>query len=179
MTNQNQECNNQEGSSEGLGIKLLEFLVRLMVPASVREQFVGDLLEEWSSCVVPQRGKLKGFFFLCSQMIRSLIPMASVRLRGQFFGGYAMFQRENVPKSVKMAAAASLLFAIFHFSSFVYFVSTMPIAWGGLVKMLFAIAGAIGLLKLSPGWRVFTVFISWLGVVFLLQLPIPPSLECL
>ncbi len=66
-----------------------------------------------------------------------------------------------------MAAAANLLFAGFHFFSFVYFVSTMPIAWFGLVKMLFAIAGAIGLLKLSPGWRVFTVFISWLGVVFL------------
>ena len=69
--------------------------------------------------------------------------------------------------SVKMAAAASLVFATFHLSSFVYFVSTMPLAWFGLVKMLFAIAGAIGLLKLSPGWRLFTVFNSWLVVVFL------------
>lgn len=76
--------------------------------------------------------------------------------------------KSHIPTSVKMAAAAaSLLLAIFHFSSFVYFVSTMPIAWFALVKMLFAIAGAIGLLKLSPGWRVFTVFISWLCVVFL------------
>ena len=78
-----------------------------------------------------------------------------------------MFQRENVPKSVKMAAAANLVFAIFHFLSFAYFVSTMPLAWGGLVKMLIAIAAAIGLLNLRPGWRTFTVFISWLGVVFL------------
>ncbi len=66
-----------------------------------------------------------------------------------------------------MAAAANLLFAAFHFVSFVYFVSTMPIAWIGLVKMLFAIAAAIGLLKLSPGWRTFTVFISWLSVLIL------------
>lgn len=75
--------------------------------------------------------------------------------------------KSHIPTSVKMAAAASLLLAIFHLSSFVYFVSIMPIAWFGLVKMLFAIAGAFGLLKLSSGWRVFTVFISWLGVVFL------------
>lgn len=66
-----------------------------------------------------------------------------------------------------MAAAANLLFAVFHLASFVYFVPTMPIAWGGLVKMLFAVAAAIGLLKLSPGWRTFTVFISWLGVLIL------------
>ena len=78
-----------------------------------------------------------------------------------------MFQRENIPTSVKMAAAANLLFAVFHLASFVYFVPTMPIAWGGLVKMLFAIAAAIGLLKLRPGWRTFTVFISWLGVLIL------------
>jgi hypothetical protein len=43
----------------------------------------------------------------------------------------------------------------------------MPIAWLGLVKMLFAIAAAIGLLNLRSGWRTFTVFISWLGVLFL------------
>ena len=78
-----------------------------------------------------------------------------------------MLNRRNIPMPVKMAAAASLLFAAFHFFSFVYFVSTMPIAWLGLVKMLFAIFGAIGLLNLRSGWRTFTVFISWLGVLFL------------
>ena len=66
-----------------------------------------------------------------------------------------------------MAAAANLVFAVFHFVSFAYFVSTMPIAWFGLVKMLFAIAAAIGLLNLRSGWRTFTLVISWLGVLVL------------
>lgn len=60
--NQKRKRENQTGSDEGLGIWLLELLVRFMVPARVREEFVGDLLEEWSACVVPQRGKLKGLF---------------------------------------------------------------------------------------------------------------------
>ena len=60
--------------------------------------------------------------------------MASVRLCRLFGGGDAVFQKQNVPTPVKMAAAANLLFAVFHLASFVYFVPTMPIAWGGLVK---------------------------------------------
>ena len=34
-------------NNEGVGTRLLEFFVRLMVPERVREEFVGDLLEEW------------------------------------------------------------------------------------------------------------------------------------
>ena len=122
---------NGNGQNENTHVRrirlLVEFVVRLMIPKHLREEFLGDLLEEWSSYIVPRCGKLKAFAWLCSQLLRSIIPMASVRLRGHFFGGYAMLQRQNIPKSVKMAAAANLLFAAFHLFSFVYFVSTMPI----------------------------------------------------
>jgi hypothetical protein len=72
---QSRKSNKQNGSIQSFGIWLLEFLVYVFVPERVREEFVGDLLEEWSSGVVPQRGKLKGLFWLCSQLLRSLIPM--------------------------------------------------------------------------------------------------------
>ena len=101
----NRHRNKRNGNTRSLGIRLLEFFAPLIVPKRVREEFVGDLLEECSSSVVPQRGKLKGFFWLCSQLLRSTIPMAQVRLRHLFFGGYGMF-KSHIPTSVKMAAAA-------------------------------------------------------------------------
>ena len=63
------------GKGDGWGIRLLEFVVRLLVPEHLREEFVGDLLEEWSSRVVPRGGKLKAFAWLCSQLLRSLTPL--------------------------------------------------------------------------------------------------------
>lgn len=78
-----------------------------------------------------------------------------------------MFQTQNVPKPVKMVAAVYLLGAVFHFFYFVLYVSTTPIAWFGLGKVLLSIAAGIGLLYLIPGWRTFSIFISWLGVLIL------------
>ena len=60
MLNQHrQKSNKQKGNNEGLEIRPLEFLVHLMVPKRVREESVGDLLEEWSSSIVRRFGKLK------------------------------------------------------------------------------------------------------------------------
>lgn len=78
-----------------------------------------------------------------------------------------LFQRQNIPKPVKMVAGVCLLGAIPQFLYFVIFVTTTPIAWFGLGKALFGIVMAIGLLNLRPGWRTFTVFITGLGVLVL------------
>ena len=157
---------NDENKDEALGIRLLQFVVHLMVPSRVREEFVGDLLEEWSSCVVPRRGKLKGVLWLCSQLLRSLLPMARIWVRGFFFGDNAMFQIQNVPKSVKMVSAGFLLMAMVDVYYFILFLFTAPeFVPFALIDGLLLIALAVGLLNLSGGWRTFSLVITGLGVL--------------
>ncbi len=164
---QSRKSNKQNGSIESFGIRLLEFLVHVFVPERVREEFVGDLLEEWSSCVAPRCGKLKAFAWLCSQLVRSLIPMTRVWIRGVFFGDNAMFQRQNVPRSVKMVAAVCLLGAVINcFYSFFFF-STAVFAPLAFLKGLFGIAVAVGVLNLKEGWRIFLLVITGLGLLVL------------
>ena len=157
----------QNAASDDSGIWLLEFVVQLMVPERVREEFVGDLIEEWSSCVVPRCGKLKACGWLCSQLLRSLIPMTCVWIRGVFSGDNAMFQRHNVPSSVKVVAVVCLFGAVVNcFYSFLFF-STAVFAPLAFFKALFGIAVAVGVLNLKEGWRIFLLVITGLGLLVL------------
>ncbi len=151
-----QDSNKQNETKERLGTRILAFFVRLIVPARVQEEFVGDLLEEWSSSIVPRLGKLRAFAWLCSQLIRSLVAMTC-----------NLFQKQSIPRPVRMAAAVCLLLAVLHCCSVVFLVSTTPIAWFGLGKALLSIAAAIGLLNLRRGWRTFMVIVSGLSVLVL------------
>ena len=71
-----------------------------------------------------------------------------------------MFQRQDIPRPVKMVAAIYLVGAVINVFYFVVFVWTIPTAWIALVKVLVSIVAAIGLLKLISGWRIFTIIIS-------------------
>ena len=157
-------------NNQSMGIRLLEFLVRLMVPSRVREEFVGDLLEEWSSCVVPRLGKPRAFSWLCSQLLRSLLPMARVWVRGFFFGDNEMFQRQNVPTSVKMVAVICLLFSTLNFALSVFVIATAHTfapfsATIGLLKVVLFIAVTVGLLNLSEDYRKLMLLISGLTLL--------------
>jgi hypothetical protein len=75
------------------------------------------------------------------------------------------FQKQNVPKPVKMVAALHLVFAVVNLLGFIFFVATMPIAWFGIPKAILSVATAIGLLNLSNGWRTFSLIISGFAIL--------------
>jgi|TARA_Y100000310_G_scaffold279711_3_gene299003 hypothetical protein len=78
------------------------------------------------------------------------------------------FQRQDVPKPVKMVVAACLLLAIVNLSfSLFYLFSTPVLAALALVKGLLGIAAARGLLNLSAGWRIFMLVVTGLGILIL------------
>jgi hypothetical protein len=163
--NQHRNPNEQDENNEGPEIRVLEFVIHLLVPPRIREEFVCDLLEEWSSSVFPRSGKLKAFGWLCSHLLRSVIPMGCIRFRQFFLGDNAMFQKRNVPKSVRMVAAAFLLFVAINLAGSVFMIATAHefarvSATIGLLNVVLFIAVTVGLLNLSEGWRKFVVFFS-------------------
>ena len=79
-----------------------------------------------------------------------------------------MVQRQNIPTPVKMVAAAYLLMAVVNFCYFFFLLSAAPcLTPPTLFKVLLSIAAAIGLLNLREGWRIFTLFITGLGLLIL------------
>ena len=61
--------------------RVLELFASLLVPARLREEFVGDLLEEWATKVVPRHGTGHSLIWLFYQLLLSLVPMMFLRLR--------------------------------------------------------------------------------------------------
>ena len=77
-----------------------------------------------------------------------------------------MFQRQNVPKSVKMVTAGFLLMTIVNVYYFFLFLFTAPyLALPTLVEALLFIALAVGLLNLNERWRTSSLIITGLGVL--------------
>jgi len=52
-----------------------------VAPAAVREEVVGDLIEEWSAEIVPARGRAAARAWACSQVLRSLPSLMALRWR--------------------------------------------------------------------------------------------------
>jgi hypothetical protein len=50
-----------------------------VAPAAVRDEVVGDLIEEWSSEIVPERGRAAARAWACSQVLRSLPMLVALR----------------------------------------------------------------------------------------------------
>ena len=93
--------------------------------------------------------------------------MTGVWIRGVFFGDNAMFQRRNVPRSVKMVALVCLFGAVVNCSYSILFFSTGVFAPLAFLKGLFGIAVAVGVLNLKEGWRIFLLVITGLGLLVL------------
>jgi hypothetical protein len=81
-----------------------------------------------------------------------------------FFGDNAMFQKQNVPMSVKMVSSVCLVFAIVD-CSYACFFSTAVLAPFAFVEGLLFIAVAVGLLNLKEGWRVFMLILTGIGLL--------------
>jgi hypothetical protein len=68
-----------EGRQEGLGAgfpgKRAQWLLRLLLPEGRREEFVGDLIEEAGTVVLPRRGRSAALRWFWWQAVTSASPM--------------------------------------------------------------------------------------------------------
>ena len=79
-----------------------------------------------------------------------------------------MLHRQDTPRSIRMVAAVMLLLGVVNLSYFLFYLSTVPFfAMAALVKTVLSIAAAIGLLRLSEGWRIFILVTTGLGLPIL------------
>lgn len=71
-----------------------------------------------------------------------------------------LFLDKVIPFPVKFVAGAFLFASVFNFLYFIFYVSVTPIAYLAVVKAIIGLFFAYGLLKLSAGWRIVSLFIS-------------------
>lgn len=60
--------------------RFAQFLLGAVLPSDRREEFLGDLIEEFSTVVVPRFGTMRARWWLWGQVVRSLAPMLRCRL---------------------------------------------------------------------------------------------------
>jgi hypothetical protein len=60
--------------------KTATFLLRLVMPQEGREAMIGDLIEEYTTVMIPQHGRKAGDFWFWSQAIRSVAVVVMKRM---------------------------------------------------------------------------------------------------
>jgi hypothetical protein len=69
----------QDGLGAGFPGRGAQFLLRLLLPAARREEFVGDLIEEAEAVVLPRRGRSAALRWFWRQAATSASPMYARR----------------------------------------------------------------------------------------------------